>query len=41
MTMRLLIGVVFGVFIASQSPGAAESIREATLSLLSQVQGYF
>ena len=41
MTMRILIGVVIGVFVASQSPDTAETIRESTLSLLTQIKGYF
>ena len=34
MIMRLLIGVVIGVFIANQNPELADSIRENTLILI-------
>lgn len=35
---QVLIGVVIGVFLASNSPEVAENIREVTLSLLSTIQ---
>lgn len=41
MTMKLLIGVVVGVFIASKSPELAENIRENSLILLSKIGGLF
>lgn len=41
MIMRVLTGVVIGVFLASQNPELAESIRENSLILISKVGGYF
>ncbi|WP_275541563.1 hypothetical protein [Vibrio vulnificus] len=41
MTMKILIGVVIGVFIASQNPELAESIRQNSLLLFSKVGGLF
>ncbi len=37
--IQVLIGVVVGVFIASNSPETAEHIRTITLSVLFQIQG--
>ena len=36
---QVLIGIVIGVFLASNSPEAAEHIREVTLTLLDTIKG--
>lgn len=36
---QVLIGVVVGVFLASNSPEAAEHIREVTITLMNTIKG--